>query len=167
MKSLDRFRVVAVVVVAFLWGGSLASQERLSSPEYHAVADALVCQCGCGLTISNCGMENCHSAEPIREEIASRLLKGESVDGVINVFKERYGLAILSAPPKSGFHWVAWLTPVFALGVGLFVLLQVLRSWRRQTKVSADSAGSAGSEVAGISDAQRARIERELRDFSS
>ncbi len=165
MKSLDR--VVALVVVAFLWGGSLASQERLSSPEYHQVADALICQCGCGLTISNCGMENCHSAEPIREEIASRLLKGESVAAVINVFKERYGLSILSAPPTSGFHWMAWLTPVFALGVGLFVLFQVLRSWRRQTTLAADAPGAPDSNIPTVSDAQRARIERELRDFSN
>jgi cytochrome c-type biogenesis protein CcmH/NrfF len=162
MKSPDR--VLALVVAAFLWGGSLASQERLSSPEYHAVGDALTCQCGCGLTISNCGMENCHSAEPIREEIASRLLKGESVESVIEVFKERYGLVILSAPPKSGFHWVAWLTPVVALAVGLIVVLQVLRSWRRKTPAAA---ASEGSSQPAVSDAQRARIERELRDFSN
>jgi cytochrome c-type biogenesis protein CcmH/NrfF len=158
MKSLDR--ALALVVVAFLWGGSLASQERLSSPEYHAVGDALVCQCGCGLTISNCGMDNCHSAEPIREEIASRLLKGESVASVINVFEERYGLAILSAPPRSGFHWMAWLTPVFVFIAGLSLLLLVLRSWRRQTEPP-------GSEVSTVSDEQKARIERELRDFSN
>lgn len=160
MKSLDR--VIALIVVAFLWGGSLASQERLSSPEYHAVADALICQCGCGLTISNCGMENCHSAEPIREEIASRLLKGETVESIIKVFTDRYGLAILSAPPKSGFHLMAWLTPVFALLVGSFVLAVVLRSWHRRS-LAADSE----PEQPVVSEAQRARIEKELQDFSN
>ena len=81
---------------------------------------------------------------------------------IIEVFKERYGLIILSAPPASGFHLTAWVVPFIALLLGAFVTWQVLRAWRRQTEASE----TATATVTPISDAQRARIEKELRDLS-
>ena len=105
-------------------------------------------------------MENCHSSGPIREEIWDRLQNGEGVASIIEVFRDRYGLVILSAPPVTGFHLVAWITPVFVFLIGLFVTWQVLRSWKHQTP-------STGLAVDSLSDAQRSRIEKELRDLSS
>jgi cytochrome c-type biogenesis protein CcmH/NrfF len=160
MKSLRL--LVTGLAIGFLlsFGGLSLSQEHGSGPEYHAVGDALMCQCGCGSTISTCSMERCHSAEPIREEIWERLQNGESVQSIIEVFKERYGLVILSAPPASGFHLTAWVVPFVVLVIGAFVTRQVLRSWTRESET-----GEA-AVVTPISDAQRARIEKELRDLS-
>lgn len=163
MKSLDRARTY-VLLGALLGGGAAVAQERINTPEYHAVCDALVCQCGCNSTISTCAMESCHSAEPIREEIASRLQKGESPESIIEVFKERYGLVILSAPPMTGYHLVAWVTPFVALFIGFFITRHVLRSWKQQT--AGGPGGVASMEIPPPSDAQRARIERELREHS-
>jgi len=157
MKSLER---VAAFALSLLLASAVLAQEHYTSEDYRKACDALMCQCGCGATISSCAMEHCHSAEPIREEIASRLQAGESLGSVIQVFVDRYGLVILSAPPAEGFYWTAWLTPFVALLVGLFVVVVVLRSWKHKT-VPADDA------PVRLSDAQRARIERELRDISS
>lgn len=151
---------LAALAASLFTAGALVAQERMNSPEYREACDALTCQCGCYSTISNCAMENCHSAEPIREEIASRLEAGESVEGIVTAFRERYGLAILSAPPAKGFHLTAWVTPFVVLVIGLFVTGHVLRSWRRET-VPSDPA------PISMSDAQRDRIERELRELSS
>lgn len=146
----------AAVAIATLTSAALLAQERFNTPEYHAVCDALICQCGCHLQVSTCAMDHCHSAEPIREEVTSRLQKGESVEGIIETFKERYGLTILSAPPAKGFHLTAWVTPVVALWIGLFVTWRVLRSWRRPT-----------THTDPLTSAERARIEKELRELSS
>jgi len=136
------------------------SQDREYGPEFRAAGDALMCQCGCGATISTCSMEHCHSAEPIREEIWDRMQNGESIASIVEAFKERYGLIILSAPPATGFHLIAWIVPFAALVIGAFVASQVLRSWRRQSEAMQPAL------VTPISDAQRARIEKELRDLS-
>jgi cytochrome c-type biogenesis protein CcmH/NrfF len=109
-------------------------------------------------------MDHCHSAEPIREEVAERLRKGESVESVVKVFEERYGLAILSAPPTSGFHLTAWIAPFVVLVAGFFFTRHVLRSWKRQT---APAPGVVEMIPHGPTDAQRARIEKELRDLTS
>ena len=120
----------------------------------------MMCQCGCGATISTCSMEHCHSAEPIREEIWDRLQNDDSIASIVEAFKERYGLIILSAPPTSGFHLTAWIVPFVVLLVGAFATRRVLKSWRRQTEAMRPAL------VTPISDAQRARIEKELRDLS-
>lgn len=157
MTWLER---LSALMLGLLLGSAVLAQEHYNSEDYRKACDALMCQCGCGATISNCAMEHCHSSEPIREEIATRLQAGESVESIIQVFVDRYGLVILSAPPAEGFYWTAWLTPFVALLVGLFVLVVILRSWRHRTVPASEG-------PARLSDAQRARIERELRDLSS
>lgn len=161
MKSLRL--LTAGLVIGFLasFGGLSISQEHGSGPEFRAVGDALMCQCGCGATIATCAMERCRSAEPIRDEIWERLQNGESVASIIEVFKERYGLVILSAPPASGFHLTAWIVPFVVLVIGAFVTRHILRSWTRGSET-----GEEAAVVTPISDAQRARIEKELRDLS-
>lgn len=162
MKSLKALSAGLVIGLLLSFATLSLSQERAHGPEYRAVGDALMCQCGCGATISTCSMENCHSAEPIREEIWDRLQKGESIPSIIDTFQQRYGLIILSAPPASGFHLTAWVVPFVVLAFGAFVTRQVLRSWTRETEASEVAA----AVVTPISDAQRARIEKELRDLS-
>lgn len=155
-------RVFSLVLTLALSAATLYAQERLSTPEYREACSALMCQCGgCSATVYSCAMEHCHSAEPIREEIAERIQKGESVEGIVKVFEERYGLGILAAPPASGFHLTAWIAPFAVLLVGFFVTRRVLQSWKQQT------VAGAAPESIPISDAQRARIEKELRDISS
>ncbi|MGH9388098.1 MAG: cytochrome c-type biogenesis protein [Vicinamibacteria bacterium] len=152
-----------------LSAATVAAQERLSTPEYREACAALMCQCGgCSATVYTCAMEHCHSAEPIREEIAERIQKGESAEDVVKVFEERYGLAILSAPPASGFHLTAWIAPFAVLLAGFFVTRRVLQSWKRQTAgADAGVVEMAAHTPAPISEAQRARIEKELRELSS
>lgn len=163
MKWLDRSFVVALAVFS---ASILAAQERLNTPEYREACASLMCQCGgCSATVYSCAMEHCHSAEPIREEIAERIQKGESVESIVKAFEERYGLSILAAPPASGFHLTAWIAPFVVLVTGFFVTRHVLRSWTQQTV--AGGAGVVDMALHPPTDAQRARIEKELRDISS
>jgi cytochrome c-type biogenesis protein CcmH len=158
MKWLDPTRIAAFALAA----SSLAAQERLSTPEYREACSSLMCQCGgCPATVYSCAMEHCHSAEPIREEIAERLQKGESVESIVKVFEERYGLGILAAPPASGFHLTAWIAPFAVLLVGFFVTRHVLRSWRGET------AETPAQGPTSVTEAERERIEKELRELSS
>ncbi len=160
MKSL-RFLGGGIVVGLLLSIATLSlSQDRPHGPEFRAAGEALMCQCGCGATIATCAMERCHSAEPIREEIWERLQNGDSVASIVETFKERYGLIILSAPPASGFHLTAWIVPFVVLLIGAFATRHVLSSWTRHGEAMQPAV------VTSISEAQRARIEKELQDLS-
>ena len=140
------------------------SQERPSTPEFEAASQELVCQCGCNLSLATCGMDQCHSALPMREEIQRRLAAGESKAAIVASFVDRYGLSVLSAPPASGFNLSAWIAPFAALLVGLFITQKVLSSWKRQT---ARVTPAEPSQPPPVSDEVRARIEKELRDFEA
>jgi cytochrome c-type biogenesis protein CcmH/NrfF len=165
MKWPKRDFVLALSLA--LSAATTVAQERLNTPEYRKACAALMCQCGgCSATVYTCAMEHCHSAEPIREEIADRIQKGESAESIVKVFEERYGLAILAAPPTSGFHLTAWIAPFAVLLVGFFFTRHVLRSWKQQT-VAAGAGVVEMTPEAPISEAQRARIEKELREISS
>ena len=163
------FRDFVLALAFALSAATVVAQERLNTPEYRDACAALMCQCGgCSATVYTCAMEHCHSAEPIREEIAERIQKGESAESIVKAFEERYGLAILSAPPTSGFHLTAWIAPFAVLLVGFFVTRHVLRSWRQQTVAAgAGVLDMTPQAPTPITEAQRARIEKELRELSS
>lgn len=160
----SRFRVTAsprsALVVAFLLavlsGAPAASQERYQSDDYRAVGRALVCMCGgCNALVHECAMDRCPSSNPIREEIAERLQAGDAPEAIIGRFRDRYGLAVLAAPPTRGFHLSAWLVPgVFLLG-GAVVAVALMRRWRKQS-------GDAPAETAGPDPAMAARLERDI-----
>jgi cytochrome c-type biogenesis protein CcmH len=163
------YRNSVLALALALSAGAAAAQERLNTPAYREACAGLMCQCGgCSATVYTCAMEHCHSAEPIREEIAERIQKGESAESIVKVFEERYGLAILAAPPATGFHLTAWIAPFAVLLGGFFVTRHVLRSWRRQTTPSGSSVVEMTSQSSTpISEAHRARIEKDLRELSS
>lgn len=129
------------------------------------VSEDLVCQCGCGLMLSTCAMQNCGSATPMREEIEKRIAAGETKDAIVASFVERVGLKVLAAPPARGFNLSAWILPIVALVVGGVVAQRVLQSWR--AKAAAAPSPAAPAPFPTLSDEQRQRIERELQDFES
>ncbi|GIT13646.1 MAG: hypothetical protein CM1200mP35_04660 [Chloroflexota bacterium] len=54
-------------------------------------------------------------------------------------FADRYGQAIIGAPPKSGYNLIAWVLPVVALAGALVASIFVLRSMTSKPVVSATS----------------------------
>jgi cytochrome c-type biogenesis protein CcmH/NrfF len=124
------------------------------SKDYKDACDRLMCQCGCNEQLSVCAMQNCESATPMRAEIRERLLKGESVDAIVNSFVARYGKQVLSAPTLQGFDITAWIMPflIFCLGTVVvgWIVMRMVRPLpaAEQTPVPVDP-----------------RVERELKDF--
>src|SRR2546425_3071980 len=91
------------------------------------VEGRLMCYCGCSdLTVRVC---TCGTADTMRQEIADRLARGETTDQVVAAFVARYGAQIRSAPTKTGFDLVAWITPFAALILAGSALAVVVRRW--------------------------------------
>ncbi len=122
----------AAAAVSLLLSGPAFVQDRYNTGDYRAVGRALVCQCGgCTALVLECAMDRCPSSNPIREEIAERLQAGDTPASVIEMFRDRYGLAILAAPPATGFHLSAWVLPFVFLAGGALLAVFLLRRWRR------------------------------------
>jgi cytochrome c-type biogenesis protein CcmH len=145
-----------------LAAGASAQQTNLRE-----VSDDLVCQCGCNMVLSNCTMQNCGSAIPMREEIEKQIASGDSKDAIVASFVEKVGLKVLAAPPAKGFNLSAWILPIVALIAGGVIAQRVLRSWRVRTASADGERAPVSFPASHLSEQQRQRIERELQDFES
>ncbi len=120
MKKTAVVMVLPVMMALALTAG--AQTQRDVSKEYKKACDQLICQCGCNEQLSVCSMQNCGSAIPMRAEIRERLLKGESVEAIVNSFVARYGKQVLSAPTMKGFDLTAWVMPFLIFCLGMVVV---------------------------------------------
>jgi len=69
-------------------------------------------------------------AAQMRAAVRARLEDGWTRDEILQYFVERYGEAVLAAPPKEGFSLLAWVVPPVGLAGALVLLLLVVRSMR-------------------------------------
>ena len=99
-----------------------------------------MCYCGCSdLTVRVC---TCGTADAIREEIAGRLANRETPAQVVAAFVARHGEQMRSAPTKSGFDLVAWVTPFVVLILAGSALVVVVRRWGAARQASATAPGA-------------------------
>jgi cytochrome c-type biogenesis protein CcmH/NrfF len=149
-------RIIAVILPFSLSPLLLA---QVFPPEVKKASEAFVCQCGCNHQLSACGMVNCGSATPLRQEIAEHLKQGKTQQQIVDAFVAKYGKVILSAPTTQGIDLAAWMTPFVVLMLGLFLVYVVIKTWvRRRPALFSGKASS-------IPEDYRQRMERELKDL--
>ncbi len=100
-------------------------------------------------------------AQEMRALIQKKLEQGESRQQIIQFFVDRYGEGILRDTPRSGFNLGLWLLPVIGLVVGFGVSVRAVHG--RRSHPSAD-ASAQPSELAGMSEEDLARYERQLEE---
>jgi cytochrome c-type biogenesis protein CcmH/NrfF len=139
----------ALVVVL----GGLASLVLTVSlaPELHAqqtdrakaLGKRVKCMCGgCNDTAGTCNHSGgafagpCDTAKAELKEIDARVARGDSDDLILQSFVQEYGPGVLIEPPKSGFNWVGWITPVAVPIVAFFLVWQVVRRWHRRAALA-------------------------------
>jgi len=93
-------------------------------------------------------------------EIAAELDEGKTDDSIISHFAEKYGLSVLSAPPRSGFNLIAWIMPFAALLAGAMLVVYFVRQFR--AKWAAAPAEAANVDVAKY----QQKVEEELKKFT-
>jgi cytochrome c-type biogenesis protein CcmH len=119
MRFLILLLLVALPAFAFEYEAPLANAEQeKTAQEIFTQVRCLVCD-GESLAASNADV-SVDMRALVREQIAS----GKSENEVLSYLVERYGAAILQAPPKQGGAILLWLMPLLLLGVGLVVILK-------------------------------------------
>ena len=67
-------------------------------------------------------------AKQMKYAVREMIDKGQSDEEILNFFTERYGVSVLAAPPKEGFHLFAWWTPIGIVFVGITLTFIFIRS---------------------------------------
>lgn len=148
-------RAAALALAACLAAGAAGAATQ------QEVEEALTCQCGCGLTVHACNHLQCSSGEPMKQEIAERLKKGEDAATILAFFRQTYGEKVLSSPTFRGFNWFAWVTPFAAVAAGGLGVTLVIRRWVRAGPAPAP----APRPTAPGDDERRRRLAAELADL--
>lgn len=113
---------VLFIIALLLTSGIAADENKAIRKE---VESALMCQCGCNMTVENCNHMECGFSVPERKKIAQMVSVGMSKEEIIKSYVTRFGQQVLSAPPKSDI--MAWVTPIVIAFVALGVLLIYLK----------------------------------------
>lgn len=89
-----------------------------------------MCICGCNQLLGGCNHLGCPSSQPMLRELTALVDQGKSDGAIVTHFVDKYGLAVLSAPPASGFNLTAWAMPFVALAVGAIAVVTFVRRFR-------------------------------------
>lgn len=151
-----KFFILSCAAVFFLGFTSPVS----AATQMANLENALMCKCDdkCGKVMINC---TCDTSKKTREDFQLKLASGLTVDQVVQIYVDKYGETVLSAPSKSGFNLTAWITPFAALIVGGVGVRKVIRSWVQKGTSESDQpqAGSESMPQSGKSDSNRLKDE--------
>jgi cytochrome c-type biogenesis protein CcmH len=154
-----------VILSLILVAAPTSVPARDASTAQQQVEERLMCYCGCAdLTVRAC---TCGTADAIRQEIAGRLAGGETPDQVVAAYVARHGAQIRSAPTKSGFDLLAWVTPFAALLLAGSALIVIVRRWgARAAAARAPGATAPAAARPFLPEEQKAleRVRREMRE---
>ena len=144
----------AVVLAAAAWAATPPpAGAPVDEQTVHDVASQLRCVVCQSLSVADSPSE---TANQMRAIIRERLAAGESPEDVRAYFVEKYGDWILLSPPKSGFTLLVWVVPFVGLGIGLVLIVVVVRRWSRTPQTAAPSQ---------LDPAVRERIRREMSEM--
>lgn len=90
-----------------------------------AIDKSLICPICPGETIDQSQVE---LAKQMKYAVREMIETGKSDEEILNFFTERYGVSVLSAPPKEGFHLFAWWTPIGIVFIGIALTFTFIRS---------------------------------------
>jgi cytochrome c-type biogenesis protein CcmH len=156
---------IFLLIFAFLtWQApsrpALAQESEEAGPsddEVNAIAKQLYCPVCENIPLDVCPTQACAQW---RDLIRQKLVEGWSEQQIKNYFVEQYGDRVLGTPPRRGFNWLFYLVPPVALVAGVLILIQALRTLRRQPGTRPVVASTPSGEV---DDEYIRRLEEELR----
>ena len=106
-------------------------------PTLESIGDQVMCLCGCVATLNHCPHRDCATVAEIRPIIEKEIAEGKDETTILQDLAIRYGVQVLAAPPTKGFGLTAWILPGVGLLAGLWLVVGVVRRWRKPPPIPA------------------------------
>jgi cytochrome c-type biogenesis protein CcmH/NrfF len=148
---MKRFGQVLVLLctVGFLMGAD--------NPRYENIGGKIMCTCGCGQMLLKCNHVGCPNSEKMQRQLRAQIAATNDDEQVLNFFRTEWGVTTVVEPGHHGFELLAWILPFAGLGLGIFLVVLVVRKWRRRPVEGA----SANANLDPHLEALRARARQE------
>jgi cytochrome c-type biogenesis protein CcmH len=121
------------------------------------VAKNLYCPVCPNTPLDVCETKAC---EDWRAQIRDQLSEGWTDQQIIDYFVAQFGERVLAEPQRKGFTSLVWFLPLLVVLVGLGIVYEILRNWRKQKP-----APVAVVSTPAIPDELLRKIEREIREM--
>jgi cytochrome c-type biogenesis protein CcmH len=109
------------------------AQERVPTDnDVLRVAKQLYCPVCPNTPLDVCETKAC---QDWRAQIRDQLAEGWTDQQIIDYFVAQYGERVLAEPQRKGFTSLLWFLPLIVVLVGLGVVYEILRNWRKQKPV--------------------------------
>ena len=152
---------LALALCALAAPAALASEQK---PTLAELERELVCPT-CETTLA---MSSSPIADRMRADIRERIAAGQTKSEIKAAMVAQFGEAVLAAPPRSGFNWLAWLLPLGGLAAAAVVVTLLARRWLRSRPVPAATGGAPGANgVPPLDPALERRVDEELARFDA
>ena len=116
-----------------LLAGPLYAQ---STERAKQLGSGMMCMCSCGQILTACNHVGCTMSATMLKQLDERVAVNSSDDLLLQSFVQEYGPKVLASPPAQGFNLVVWMIPGLAFGLGLAVVVMVIRQWRRRFELA-------------------------------
>jgi cytochrome c-type biogenesis protein CcmH len=128
-------RLLLVIGAALVLAGPAAA----SCPTVADLEGKFICPT-CKTTLDQ---SDAPAARRIKAYLAERVEACASEEQIADELVAQFGPAVLAAPPREGFHWLAWLLPLAGLLGAAAVISALVWRWSRSrpAEASADSNG--------------------------
>ena len=150
--------VLALATVMTLLAGLLYAQ---STERAKRLGGGMFCMCNCGQILTACNHVGCTVSATMLKQLDERAAVNSSDDLLLQSFVQEYGPKVLASPPAQGFTLLAWIIPGLAFGLGLGVVLLVIRQWRRRFELAPAGGPPISSEAL---ERARRQADRETED---
>jgi cytochrome c-type biogenesis protein CcmH len=93
----------------------------------------IMCTCSCDQMLLKCNHVGCPNSARMIRELRANVQSTSNDEEVLNWFRKNWGVTAVVEPSTHGFELLAWILPPLALGIGLLVVLLVIRNWKMRT----------------------------------
>lgn len=163
MQHMKRRLILVLLMLLlslFVFSTVSAQDGQPGSPtdnDVNRVAKQLYCPVCPNTPLDVCETKAC---EDWRAQIRDQLAEGWTDQQIIDYFVAQYGERVLAEPQRKGFTSLVWFLPLLVVLIGLWIVYEVLKNWRKQKPVVAVSV-----PLPQIPDEVLKRIEREIQEM--
>ena len=120
----------------------------------------IMCTCSCAQMLLKCNHVGCPNSAQMIRELRANISRTQDDEAVLNWFRTKWGVTAVVEPSTHGFELLAWVLPAAGLGLGLLLVVVLIRTWKMRPAPVAAADMHLAPDLEALRD--RARRETEL-----
>jgi cytochrome c-type biogenesis protein CcmH/NrfF len=120
----------------------------------------IMCTCSCSQMLLKCNHVGCPNSDQMRRQLSAQVAKTSNDEEVLQWFRTNWGITAVVEPSTHGFELLAWILPVAGLGLGLLLVVVLIRNWKMRSAPIAAADLNLAPDLEALRD--RARRETEI-----